>query len=165
MAPKLKNRSLRLEEVQAAAAKDAAKGALQHWYERCHYRANVIIPKMQIDSNLKEVATIPGWLEQKGLRNGYVMLINFISGTKKPMIVLLDFEYHRSGGLTGHQLHQQTRQFLGLELKHSLRMVSYRPWYRYIQSSHPLAEHRAVQATNAQCKHVLGTTLLYWPYV
>ena len=68
--PKLKNRPLCRQEV----AMKAAQAALRVWYTHGHNHANTIIPQMQIDSNWKEVAAIPGWQAQIGVRNGYVML-------------------------------------------------------------------------------------------
>ena len=119
MAPKLKNRSLGLEEAQKCAArsarqeeaiaKEAANLALQDWYMAGYKRANAIIPKMQIESNLKEVGAIPGWQVQKGQRNGYVMLTTVVDGTPRPTILELDYERKLTGGLTYRQLHQQVR--------------------------------------------------------
>ena len=76
MAPKkVKNRSFTREDVAALAGAEnimsaavAAKIALQDWYIRCERKAHVIIPRMQIESNLEKVAAIPGWIEEKGLR-------------------------------------------------------------------------------------------------
>ena len=162
MAQKLKNRALTREEAQESCARNAAKAALRHWYETAYSCANAIIPKMQINSNLKEVASIPGWQEQKGSRNGYVMLQNLASGERKPIILVLDY---KNGGLTHRQLHQQIREALGLELKVSLRMCPFRPWYRHVKKSFPIPEHCVLPATDDQCRHLLGTTLLYYTYV
>ena len=162
MAQKLKNRALTREEAQESCARNAAKAALQHWYQKGFYRANAIIPEMQINSNLKEVASIPGWQEQKGSRNGYVMLTTLVGGTLKPIILVLDYE---NGGLTHRQLHQQIRKALGLEPKVSLKMCPLRPWYRHVKKSFPIPEHCVLLATDDQCTHLLGTTLLYYPYV
>ena len=120
---------------------------------------------MQIDSNLKVVAAIPGWQAEKGTKNGYVMLTTLIHGTLRPMILVLDHVPGTPGRLTYRQMHQQIREALGLESKHSLRLCPLRPWYRYMQTSFPIPEHRALPATDAQCMYLLGTTLLYWSYV
>ena len=159
-APKLKNRPFGIQEV----AMKAAQAALRVWYTRGHNRANAIIPQMQIDSNLKEVAALPGWQAQQGLRNGYVMLTTLVHGRLRPTILVLDIEHSPSGRLSYRQLHQQIRKALFLESKHSLRLCSFRPWYRYMQASFPIPEHRALPATDDQCTHLLGTTLLYWSY-
>ena len=156
---KLRNRPLCFEE-----ARKAAKDALQKWYTHGFYRANDIIPQMQIDYNLKVVAAIPGWQAQKGPRNGYVMLTTLVHGTLRPTILVLDVERKPSGRLSYRQLHQQIREALRLESKHSLRLCSFRPWYRYMTRSCPVPENRALPATDAQCMHLLGTTLLYWAY-
>jgi len=159
-APKLKNRPLGLQEV----AMKAAQAALRVWYTHGHNRANAIIPQMQIDSNLKEVAALPGWQAHQGVKNGYVMLTTLVHGRLKPTILVLDIEQSPTGRLSYRQLHQQIREALCLESKHSLRLCSFRPWYRYMQASFPIPEHRALPATDAQCTHLLGTTLLYWSY-
>ena len=157
----LRNRPLCFEEARKAAKEDA----LQKWYTHGFYRAHDIIPQMQIDYNLQVVATIPGWLEQKGRRNGYVMLTTLHHGTLRPTILVLDVGgWKPSGRLSYRQLHQQIREALRLESKHSLRLCSFRPWYRYMTRSFPVPEHLALPATDAQCMHLLGTTLLYWAY-
>ena len=165
MAPKIRNRPLRLDEVIANTARVVARDALQRWYLRGYERADALIPQLQINSNLCQVAILPGWLERKGLSNGYVMLVSLFNGYPRPMIVRLDFGSHPAGRLTGRQLHQQARLFLRLEPKHSLRMIPHRPWYRYIVDCSPVPERRAILANDAQCRYVLGTTLIYWLYV
>ena len=159
-APKLKNRPLGLQEV----AMKAAQAALRVWYTHGHNHANTIIPQMQIDSNRKEVAAIPGWQTQIGVRNGFVMLTTLVHGRLRPTILVLDIEQSPTGRLSYRQLHQQIRADLCLESKHSLRLCSFKPWYRYMQASFPIPEHRALPATDDQCTHLLGTTLLYWSY-
>ena len=93
------------------------------------------------------------------------MLTTLIHGTLRPTILVLDPFPGITGRLTYRQMHQQIREALGLESKHSLRLCPLRPWYRYMQTSFPIPEHRALPATDAQCTHLLGTTLLYWSYV
>jgi len=172
----LKNRSLLPEEVRVSVtsaalpnvesvANEAAKEALQEWYITGYWRANARIPSMQVEANLKEIASIRGWQERKGVRNGYVMLTTLLDATLKPTILDLDYERHRSGGLTYRQFHQQVRKALELEPKVSLRMCSFRHWYRHMQSNCPVPEHRALPAHDAQCAHLLGTTVLYYTYV
>ena len=174
MARKVKNKALGKVEAREYAAraalhceesvaKEVAKAALQDWYTTSYERANAIIPKMQIDSNLKEVASIPGWQEQKGPRNGYVMLTTLLAGIPRPTILVLDYECEPTGGLTYRQLHQQIREALRLEPKVSLRMCPFRPWHSH--GSFPFPEQVAFPATDAQCRHLLGTTLLYYTYV
>ena len=163
--PKLKNRPCRREEVQASVAREAARGALKAWYDIGHNRANALLPNIQINSNLYEVGQIPGWQEQKGDRNGYVMLTSLLSGTQMPLIVVLDYEEKATGGLTYRRLHQQVREALQLESKCSLRLCPFKPWYRYMQKSFPVPEHKALPASEGQCRHLLGTTLIYYTYV
>ena len=119
---------------------------------------------VQINSNLKVVASIPGWQETKGTRNGYVMMCNLLDETPRPLILRLDYRTC-GGGLTGRQLHLQVRAALGLEPKVSLRMVPFRPWHRHIKSSFPIPEMDAIRATDCQCKYLLGTAVLYYAYV
>ena len=184
MAVKLQNRPLRPEEAQAARAadaraalqlefdlcraadaRDAAKAVLRQWYVHGYRNANVLAPSLQRNSNLQKVAAIPGWQEQKGQRNGYVMLTTSVIGKLMPMILLLDYECHHTGGLTYRQLHQQTRKTLKLEDKVSLRMCPCKPWYGRMVNSCPFLERFALPATDVQCRHLLGTTLLYFHYV
>ena len=74
---------------------------------------------VQINSNLKVVASIPGWQEKKGIRNGYVMMCSLLDATPRPLILVLDYQI-AGGGLTYRQLHRQVRESLGLEPKVSL---------------------------------------------
>ena len=153
-----------------AAALRVAKDALQGWYAKGFHNVNKSISKMQIDDNLQVVASIPGWTERKDERNGYVMLISLFDGSRKPMIVILEECWRRktgkrsgwfTGGLTYRQLHQQIREGLGIEPLVCLRMCPFRPWYRYVQESIPVPESHALPVTDVQCRHLLGTTLLY----
>ena len=156
---KLKNRSLRREDF----ARAAAKAALWDWYETGYKRAMKKLPTMQIDSNLKKVASIPGWQEKKGIKHGYVMLASWFTGTLRPIILTLDYETKASGGLTHRQLYLQVREALGLELKASLRLCPSKPWYQHMRRSYPVPEHRALPASDSQCTHLRGTTLMYFP--
>ena len=176
MAPKLKNKPLQQDEVRAYAAamaiqhqifeaEKAAKEALKEWYSIGYNRANAELPKIQVNSNLKEVAQMPGWQKRKGSRNGYIMLTSLLNGTLRPMIVVLDYEENPTGGLTFRHLHQQVRETLQLEAKTSLRMCPFKPWHRHMQNSIPVQEHKALPASDIQCRHLLGTTLIYYTYV
>ena len=93
------------------------------------------------------------------------MLTTLFNATLRPTFLVLDTALRFAGRLTYRQMHQQIREALGLESKHSLRLCPLRPWYRYMQTSFPIPEHRALPATDDQCTHLLGTTLLYWSYV
>jgi len=101
---RLQNRSLQPKEAQAARsaddraalqleesnARDAAKAALRQWYMHGYNTADACIANLQRESNLQEVAAILGWQEQKGHRNGYVMLTTLLTGTLRPTIIVLD---------------------------------------------------------------------------
>ena len=102
------------ERYRAEAAREVARTALQRWYRRGFANADSAIPMMQIESNLRRVAAIPGWREDKGARNGYVMLDMLMSGALRPVIVVLDYESKPCGGLTYRQLHRQIRMALEL---------------------------------------------------
>ena len=158
---KLKNRSLTRDEAHEYIVRSIAKVVLQDWYSTGYSRANALMPRIQIDDNLKKVASIPGWEEEKGLKNGYVMLLSSLSGREAPVILQLA----RGGRITYRQLHHQVRAALQLEPKHSLRMCPFRPWYRHMTGSIPVPEKRALPASNGQCRHLLGTTLWYYCYV
>ena len=70
MARKLRNKPISRDDAAKKAANEAAKAVLNSWYDTGYHRARKLIPKEQIESNLKVVASIPGWKEQKGFRNG-----------------------------------------------------------------------------------------------
>ena len=97
MAPKLKNKPWRREDAQEAArvadkvaAKEAAKVALEKWYSIGFDITNAKLPRIQVDSNLKEVAGIPGWQANKGSENGYIMLTTLVDGDITPVTVVLN---------------------------------------------------------------------------
>ena len=77
---RVRNRPLLPSEAAAATAREAARKALDGWYAQGHSRADAVIPKMQVDINLKTVALIRGWQELKGQKNGYVMLVSIVQG-------------------------------------------------------------------------------------
>ena len=179
MAPKLKNKALTREECTTYAermtareadaekmiAREAAVMALMGWYRRAFFCADAEVPKVQIDYNLSVVGSIPGWQNDKGVKNGFVMLTTVFDATPKPLIIRLDYETKPTGGLTGRQLHLQVRKELGLEPKVSLRMCPFRPWYRHFKNSFPVPEAEAIPARDSQCTALLGTTILYYTYV
>ena len=165
MAQKLRDRPFSREEAQAGVAKRAAKAALQDWYWRGYVKASQLLPELQKRANLETVASIPGWHEKKGPKNGFVMLVTLQNGIESPFILKLDNDQHPQGSLTYRQLYQQIREGLELEKKVSLRLCPFRPWYRHITKSFPLHDHAVIPAHNAQCTHLLGTTLVYYTYV
>ena len=138
--PKLQNRAITRKEVLQLEAKEEAKDALAAWYETGYRIAQEKILQMQIEENLRIVASIPGWRAQKGDKNGYVMLKNIVSGEKSPVILELDYERRCTGGLTYRQLREQVRKHLKLESKVSLRMCPDRPWYHHMANSFPVPE-------------------------
>ena len=167
MPRKLANRQLVEADVRyavRAGAKYAAKLALEKWYKRGVSNADSAIRELQIESNLKIVKAIPGWQENKGNDNGYVMLDMWLSGAQRPVVVTLDYKQKACGGLTYRKLHEQIRMALELEPKVSMRLRCYRPWCRYMLDM-PFPESSALPANDAQCTHLLGTTLWCWPYV
>ena len=121
MAPKLRNKAFRPDEVRHAEwresyeqreaaneAREVAKVALMLWYETSYANVERDISKMQIDSNSMEI--------DGDSRNGYVWLTALFDGAPKP-IPVLDYEQNPTGRLTYRQLHQQVRQALCLEPK------------------------------------------------
>ena len=167
MPQKLTNRQLVEADVRyavRAGAKKAAKLALEEWYKRGFSNADSAIRELQIESNLKIVKAIPGWQENKGNDNGYVMLDMWLSGEQRPVVVTLDYNQKACGGLTYRQLHDQIRVALELEPKVSMRLRRYRPWCRYMLKKHPIPESSALPANDAQCTHLLGTTLWCYTY-
>ena len=167
MGRRLANRSLAEAEYRQYQAHSAAKSALAEWYHRGFKAANSALPKLQIENNLKIVSAIPGWQEAKGTRNGYIMLDRPLSGRLQPIVITLEYGgrfYARQGGLTYRQLHQQIRQALELEPKVSMRLRCHRPWCRYMLGM-PIPEKSALPSNDAQCRHLLGTTLSCYLYV
>ena len=176
MPRKLTNKPLSRDDAKMAAlaralqrdetiANEVAKAALNSWYDTGYSRARQLILEEQIESNLKVVASMPGWKERKGIRNGYIMMRSLFNEVPRPVILELDYKDHHSGGLTYRELHRQDRTSLGLEPKVSLRMCPLMPWYRHIKCSFPIPEAHAIPAHDRQCRHLLGTTLLYYSYV
>ena len=68
-----------------AAAREVARSALKGRYWRGFANADSAIPKLQMESNFKAAAT-PGWRENKGARNGYVMMDMWRSGALRPLV-------------------------------------------------------------------------------
>ena len=64
----------------------------------------------------------------------------------------LDYEQNAGGGLTYRELHELIR--LALELEPKVSMLEM-----------PIPESSALPANDAQCTHLLGTTLWCWTYV
>ena len=154
-----------ISKRQDTFARKIAKRALSCWYARAYKHAELQFPLVQIQSNWEEVSSIPGWQTHTGARrNGYVMLIS-LNGTRKPVNLVLDYAACSTGALTYRHLYQQVRSALHLELKVSLRMVAFRPWYRYVTKSSPCPERLAIPCGDAQCVHLLGTSLLYYCYI
>ena len=147
-----------------AETRDVARSALREWYHSGFCKADSAIRELQIESNLKIVKAIPGWQENKGNDNGYVMLDMWLSGEQRPVVVTLDYNQKACGGLTYRQLHEQIRMALELEPKVSMRLRRYRPWCRYMRKKHPIPESSALPAHDAQCTHLLGTTLWCYTY-
>ena len=162
---RLTNAKLPKKEYDEATARGAARIALADWYGQCYRRADKTTPHLQRDANLEAVKSIPGWLEKKGIRNGYIMVCTLLNATPKPLILELDYGTHASGGITLRQLHQQVRNKLELEPKVSLRMTPFRPWHRHLTKNFPIPEECALGARDVQCTHLLGTTILYYTYV
>jgi len=179
MAPRIANRKMTPEECRKKKEEDertqrekdralaqlVARDALARWYEDSASRVDIMTPVLQLDANMSQVATIPGWVERKLLRNGFVMICTPVNMTPRPVVIKLDYSIKSSGGVTGRQLHKQIRDELELEKKVSLRMCPLRPWHRHVVSGIPVSERRAIPASDVQLKNRLGTTLLYYTYV
>ena len=162
MGRRLTNR--RLVDAEAHAA---ARIALEKLYHRGFLAADEAIPRLQIESNQRIVAAIPGWQRAKGAQNAYIMLEMPLSGTLKPIVITLEHQermYQHRPSLTYRELHQQVRSALSLEPKVSMRLRSQRPWCRYMTDM-PIPEQRALPAHDGKCMHLLGTTLACYLYV
>ena len=165
-------RALQRDEANEAKVLDAmgianevARAALSSWYEAGYRNAIQLIPKLQVQSNLEVVASMPGWFEKKTVKNGYIMMCSLFNRVPRPVIMELDYNGWNRGGLTYRQLHRQARESLGFEPKVSLRMCPFMPWHQHITSTFPIPEAHAIPANDRPCTHLLGTTLIYFTYV
>jgi hypothetical protein len=166
---KLRNRPLALLEYQKIEnirlARSAAQQALKHWYQEGIQQADALHPQLQINDNLAAVASIPGWMESKGRRNGYVMVCSNLDETPKPTLIKLDYNMRPSGGLSFRMLYSQIRASLKLKLGASLRMCPWRPWYRYSRETGRIPERVILPSTDGSAVYLLGTTIFYYSYV
>ena len=167
--PKLKNVSLPITEYRVIEAtrlaRATAQASLRLWYNKRYSTANAKFRQEQKDANSKKVASIPGWSESEGNKSGYIMLCSIMDQTLEPIVLVLDYETVPSGGLTYRERHKQIRAALRLENKVSLRMIPFRPWYRYYTQSEMVPEYRAIPCSDIQCTKMLGTSLMYYAYV
>ena len=166
----LKNRSLSVNEYCAREAAKMARLAAQELLTRCYKKgfqeAEKKCAQKQIEENLEMVASIPGWVEAKGKRNGYVMVCTSIDETPRPIILELDYQLKPSGGLSYEMLFDQIRTALGLVPEASLRMCPWRPWYRYSQEPGQIPQRVALEArSKADATSLLGTILCFYSYV
>jgi hypothetical protein len=157
MPPKIANASVDSEagRAYAASVRDVAvRWALENWYAVGYRRANSDTPGLQRESNEKEFGRITP-------ENAYVVLLRMFSGTLQPLTLSLD----GAGGLTYRQLHRQVRAHLEIDAKHSLRICSWRPWYRFITDELLPPERRALPADDGQCQDIFGTTIVHCAYI
>ena len=149
---------------------------LEKWYLTAGKNAERQIRRLQVDENLATVAQLKGWKEQKGIQNGYIMLMSsLLNGDLDPVILRLNYDVGASrydqlygpasGSLTYRELYEQIRKFMRLEPKRSLRLVEFRPWLRYVTKEHPLSEQSALPCDDSQCLFLLGTTIAAFTYV
>ena len=165
---RLTNRKLTPAESQKLAEQAAnalAKTALRNWYASSLDRANQLLPGIQINDNLALLKDFPDWKATKNYRDGYVMLMSVLTGTRTPVTLRLNYDVLASGGLTYRELHRQLRCHLSLKPKDSLRVCPYRPWYHYETNGIPVPESHALPSIDVQCRRLLGTTLLFYTYV
>ena len=161
--PKLVNRSLSVQEVhelqriicarrareeEAAIARQVAQEALAICYEAGHKKAVAAIDKQQIDENLVVVSSIPNWISVKGVKNGYIMLVNAVDESPRPVVIVIDYdEDSLKGRITFRSIYAQIRHCLQLPRGASLRLCSWRPWYRYVKAVGCIPEHSILPFT------------------
>ena len=138
-----------------------AQYALQKWYLSSTVKASRQIPLMQQNANFEELMALPDWSKQKNPKDGYVMLRALFDEKLTPIVVALD----RRGRLTYRSLHQQIRKGLGMELKESLKICPFRPWYMYEKDLIKILDGNGLPSCDSQCTHLLGTTFIYYRYV
>jgi len=167
--PKLINRKLDSAEchkLAEEAANASARIALRNWYASSLRRAHELLPGIQINDNLELCKYFPAWKATKNYRDGYIMVVSLLNGTPTPVTLRLNYAEAATGGLTYRELHRQLRCHFSLTPKYSLRVCPYRPWYQWEKTSIPgIPESRALPCADVQCRHLLGTTLLFYPYV
>ena len=166
--PRLTNRKLTSAECRKLAEEAAnvsARIALRNWYASSLYRANQLLPGIQINDNCRLLKKFPDWNATKNHRDGYIMLMSVLNGTRTPVTLCLNYGEAATGGLTYRELHRQLRCHLSLTPKSSLRVCPYRPWYHYETKGIPVPESRALPCEDNQCRHLLGTTLIFYTYV
>ena len=153
---RLKNKSI--EGDPWLTAKQMAQDALQKWYRSSTVKASRQIPLMQQNANFEELMALPDWSKQKNPEDGYVMLRALFDEKLTPIVVALD----RLGRLTYKSLHQQIRKGLGMELKESLKICPFRPWYIYEKDLIKVFDKNRLPPDKSPCQRLLGTTFLYY---
>ena len=142
-------------------ARRVARDALQRWYLSSTVKAGRQIQLMQQNANFEEVMALPDWSKHKNPKDGYVMLRALFDEKLKPIVVALD----ELGRITYKSLHQQIREGLGMELKESLKICSFRPWYIYEKDLINVLDKNRLPCDDSRCTRLLGTTFIYYRYV
>ena len=155
---RLKNQQQSLSEI-GLTAKQMAQDALQKWYRSSTYRARQQIRLEQQNANFEELMALPD--SGFTIFDEYVMLRALFDEKLTPIVVALD----RLGRLTYKSLHQQIRKGLGMELKESLKICPFRPWYIYEKDLIKVFDKNRLPSDITLCTHLLGTTFLYYRYV
>ena len=170
-AKKLRNRKLSVEELKEINHRqvaEIAKKAVAAWWRSAVRDASETLRAFQRNENLKLLAKMPDWVKFKGRKNGYVMRCSIFNYEPVPVRIELNYEDRASGGLTYRELHEQMRRELKLPAHASMRICQFEPWMQFKNSRNPASEERALpeqgRRMDAQCTHLLGTTLLIWNY-
>ena len=151
--PRIVNRKCSPEECARLAAKDA----LCFWYQAGYEQACLRLLQAQIDENLELAKKHLHFKDAKRFKDGYIMLKSMFGDH-----TLWQFDYGMMVVLhISRQLHTQRREHLSLLPMHSLRICTHRPWHPWMTQRCCVPEHRALPNNDHQCRHILGTTLVF----
>ena len=153
-------------------ARDTARLLLAGWYVRGAHRADVLSPEIQIEENFRSLATMPKLI--KNVKDGYVMICSKLDETPRPVVLKLDYGIHPTGGLTYRMIYDQVRSALQLLPAASLRLASWRPWFRFSNDTGGVPQRCLLPSTAWDAdlpsrawdaRALLGTTLIFYPYI
>ena len=148
---------------EIADARDTARLLLAGWYAHGAHQADVLSPKIQIEENFHSLSTMPKL--NKNVKDGYVMICSRLDETPRPVVLKLDYDLRPDGGLTYRMMYDQVRSALQLPAKASLRLSSWRPWFRYSNDIGGVPERSLLPSSGKDARALLGTTLFFYSYI
>ena len=138
---------------------------LRFIYNRAYWSAERILPVQQKCENelllQKQDATVRPGCNQPA----YVMIVTVFDLSPRMIKLSLDYANDSAGAITARSLHKQLRKALNVDMKVSVRVCPFRPWFMHMTKSFCVPEHRALAADDRSCSHLLGTTMIVHRYV